>query len=164
MNWNWNSIRTKLITFMIMATIIPTTISMIISYVMTTNSLKERAVVENMNLLYQGRLNLESYLEEMNRSSLTVYSDPDFSAVSITVMRTSTPAAGNPPRCNPFKKPSAAQGRSIFTSTANGKPRYSRRISPEKQAKSTSIPRFPIFVTIRCSFSRRIPFIRTGFS
>ncbi|MFK4170012.1 sensor histidine kinase [Paenibacillus lautus] len=78
LNWNWNSIRTKLITFMIMATIIPTTISMIISYVMTTNSLKERAVVENMNLLYQGRLNLESYLEEMNRSSLTVYSDPDF--------------------------------------------------------------------------------------
>ena len=55
---------------MIMATIIPTTISMIISYVMTTNSLKERAVVENMNLLYQGRLNLESYLEDMNRNSL----------------------------------------------------------------------------------------------
>ena len=80
LNWNWNSIRTKLITFMIMATIIPTTISMIISYVMTTNSLKERAVVENMNLLYQGRLNLESYLEDMNRNSLTVYSDPDFSA------------------------------------------------------------------------------------
>lgn len=51
---------------------------MIISYVMTTNSLKERAVIENMNLLYQGRLNLESYLEDLNRNSLTVYSDPDF--------------------------------------------------------------------------------------
>ena len=83
---------------MIMATIIPTTISMIISYVMTTNSLKERAVVENMNLLYQGRLNLESYLEDMNRNSLTVYSDPDFSATFIIVMRTSMPAAGSPPR------------------------------------------------------------------
>ncbi|GAB6927279.1 sensor histidine kinase [Paenibacillus sp. JCM 10914] len=75
---NWNSIRTKLIFFMIVATIIPTTISIVISYNMTTQSLKERAVTENMSLLYQGSLNLENYLEELNRSSLTVYSDPDF--------------------------------------------------------------------------------------
>ncbi|WP_230875733.1 MULTISPECIES: sensor histidine kinase [Paenibacillus] len=74
----WNSIRTKLIALMILAAILPTTISMIISYVITTNSLKERAVVENMNLLYQGRMNLENDLEEMNRTSLSVYSDPEF--------------------------------------------------------------------------------------
>lgn len=82
MKWNsllkWNSIRTKLIALMILAAILPTTISMIISYVITTNSLKERAVVENMNLLYQGRMNLENDLEEMNRTSLSVYSDPEF--------------------------------------------------------------------------------------
>lgn len=75
---NWNSIRTKLIAFMILATIIPTTAALIISYVTTTNALKERAVTENQNLLYQGRMNLESDLEELNRNSLTVYSDPEF--------------------------------------------------------------------------------------
>lgn len=75
---NWNSIRTKLMALMILAAIVPTTFSMIISYRITTNSVKERAVVENMNLLYQGRVNLENDLEELNRNSLTVYSDPEF--------------------------------------------------------------------------------------
>ena len=75
---NWNSIRTKLIVFMILAAVIPTMISMIISYTLTTKSLKERAVTENQNLLYQGRVNLESYLEELSRNSLVVYSDPEF--------------------------------------------------------------------------------------
>lgn len=75
---NWSSIRTKLIAFMLLATIIPTTVSIIISYVTTTNALKERTVAENQNLLYQGRMNLESSLEELNRNSLKVYSDPDF--------------------------------------------------------------------------------------
>lgn len=63
---------------MIMAAVIPTMISMIISYTLTTKSLKERAVTENQNLLYQGRVNLESYLDELNRNSLVVYSDPEF--------------------------------------------------------------------------------------
>lgn len=74
----WNSIRTKLIVLMILATVIPTIISMIVSYSVTTTSLKESAVTENMNLLYQGRMNLLNNLEALNRSSLIVYSDPDF--------------------------------------------------------------------------------------
>lgn len=74
----WNSIRTKLIVFMILATVIPTIISMIVSYSVTTQSLKESAVSENINLLYQGRMNLLNNLEALNRSSLIVYSDPDF--------------------------------------------------------------------------------------
>ncbi|NMO97232.1 histidine kinase [Paenibacillus lemnae] len=63
---------------MILAAVIPTLISMMISYVMTTGSMKERAVTENQNLLYQGSLNLENDLEELDRSSLIVYSDPEF--------------------------------------------------------------------------------------
>lgn len=51
---------------------------MFVTYSYTTHSLKTRAVEENHNLLFQGARNINSLLAEVNRVSLTVYSDSDF--------------------------------------------------------------------------------------
>lgn len=75
---NWNSIRTKLIVFLLVPTIICIMATMYISYSHTTSSLRTRAVDENKNLLYQGYKNIDSLLQEINRLSLSVYSDGDF--------------------------------------------------------------------------------------
>ncbi len=74
----WNSIRTKLIVFMLLPIVICTGAAMTVSYSHTTNSLRTRAVEENTNLLYQGYRNIDSLLQEINRVSLGVYSDSEF--------------------------------------------------------------------------------------
>ncbi|UHA75029.1 cache domain-containing sensor histidine kinase [Paenibacillus sp. 481] len=74
----WNSIRTKLILFMLIATIVPTFATMAISYNYTTETLKKRAIQENKQLIFQGRHNLMNFLENINRASLTVYTDFEF--------------------------------------------------------------------------------------
>lgn len=74
----WNSIRTKLIVFMLLPTILCIVATMIVSYTHTTQSLRTRAVEENKDLLYQGYRNINSLLGELNRISLSVYSDSDF--------------------------------------------------------------------------------------
>lgn len=75
---NWSSIRTKLIVFLLLATIVPIVTTMIVSYSYTVKSLKTRAVDENTSLLYQGQNNIKTMLEEMNTSSLNVYLDSEF--------------------------------------------------------------------------------------
>lgn len=74
----WNSIRTKLIVFLLLPTLICIMATMFVSYSHTTNSLRTRAVEENKNLLYQGYKNLNSLIQEVNRMSLSVYSDAGF--------------------------------------------------------------------------------------
>jgi two-component system sensor histidine kinase YesM len=74
----WRSIRTKLIVFMLLPSITCIMITMFVTYSYTTHSLRTRAVDENHNLLFQGAKNIHSLLEEINRVSLTVYSDSDF--------------------------------------------------------------------------------------
>ncbi|OKP85103.1 hypothetical protein A3844_17785 [Paenibacillus helianthi] len=74
----WNSIRTKLIVFLLLPTLICIMATMFISYSYTTKSLRTRAVDENKNLLYQGYKNISTLIQEVNRLSLTVYSDSDF--------------------------------------------------------------------------------------
>lgn len=73
----WNSIRTKLIVFMLLATIIPIVTTMIVTYTYTSQSMKTRAVEDTENLLYQGQRNVTAVLEELNRGSLNVYSDAE---------------------------------------------------------------------------------------
>ncbi|MFD1955895.1 sensor histidine kinase [Paenibacillus thailandensis] len=75
---NWGSIRTKLIVFLLLATIIPIVTTMVVTYSYSVKSLKERAVEENESLLFQGQTNIGSLLDDMNASSLNVYSDPEF--------------------------------------------------------------------------------------
>lgn len=74
----WNSIRTKLIVFMLIAAVVPIVVTMFVTYFYTTNSLKTRAAQEDANLLYQGQRNLVSLLDDLNRSSSTVYSNTEF--------------------------------------------------------------------------------------
>ncbi|WP_028544755.1 sensor histidine kinase [Paenibacillus taiwanensis] len=74
----WNSIRTKLICFLLIATIVPTIATMVITYVYNSHSLRERALEENQRLIYQGKQNLLNMLDNLNRSSLSVYTDFEF--------------------------------------------------------------------------------------
>ena len=70
----WKSIRTKLIIFLLLATVIPIVATMFITYTYTTESLKNRVATENANLLYQGGRNLTNLLDDLNRSSSNIYS------------------------------------------------------------------------------------------
>lgn len=72
------SIRTRLIQFMLAVTTIPLLLSLMITWVHTRESVKEQTVNENVRLIYQGTTNLTNYLNNINRASLSVYSDPHF--------------------------------------------------------------------------------------
>ncbi|MGF7045651.1 two-component system sensor histidine kinase YesM [Paenibacillus sp. DS2015] len=74
----WNRIRTKLIVFMLIAVTIPIVATMLITYSYTTKSLISRSIDENANLLYQGQRNLSALLQDLNRTSTTVYSNTEF--------------------------------------------------------------------------------------
>jgi two-component system, sensor histidine kinase YesM len=73
-----SSIRNKLIAFLLVATIVPFGTSIIITYFHTKESLKNQIVQENSNLLYQGKVNLEGYLNELNGLTLSLYNNPGF--------------------------------------------------------------------------------------
>jgi two-component system, sensor histidine kinase YesM len=72
------SIRNKLIVLLLVTTIVPFGSSIIITYFYTKEYLKNQAIQENSNLLYQGKLNLESYINEINQLTLSLYNNPDF--------------------------------------------------------------------------------------
>lgn len=73
-----NTIRSKLILFILLPTLICIIATMLISYHYSTQSLRTRAVDENKNLLFQGNKNIQSLIQEINRLSLIVYSDSEF--------------------------------------------------------------------------------------
>jgi two-component system, sensor histidine kinase YesM len=73
-----SSIRNKLIVFLLVATIVPFGASIIITYFHTKESLKNQVVQENSNLLYQGKINLEGYINELNGLTLSLYNNPGF--------------------------------------------------------------------------------------
>ncbi|HIW34081.1 MAG TPA: cache domain-containing protein, partial [Candidatus Paenibacillus intestinavium] len=69
----FKTIRSKLIVFLLLATIIPISATMFVSYFYTNESLKERVASENMNLLFQGANNLSTLLDNLNRASSNIY-------------------------------------------------------------------------------------------
>ncbi|QFT90716.1 putative sensor-like histidine kinase [Bacillus sp. THAF10] len=73
-----NSIRNKLIILLMIITILPFGTSIIITYYQSKEAFKDLVVQENSNLLYQGKINLESYLAELNNLSLSLYNNPEF--------------------------------------------------------------------------------------
>ncbi|EDL65166.1 sensor histidine kinase [Bacillus sp. SG-1] len=73
-----NSIRNKLIVLLMITTIIPFGSSIIITYLYTKNSIEEEVVQESSNLLYQGKINLENYINELSGLTLSLYNNPDF--------------------------------------------------------------------------------------
>ncbi|MGG4490838.1 cache domain-containing sensor histidine kinase [Metabacillus idriensis] len=72
------SIRNKLIILLMITTIVPFGSSILITYLYTKGSLEDQVVKESSNLLYQGKINLESYLNELNGLTLSLYNNPDF--------------------------------------------------------------------------------------
>lgn len=79
------SIRNKLIVLLLIITILPFGSSIIITYIYTKESLKDQTIQENINLIYQGKVNLESYIKELNGLTLSIYNHPQF----LNYMRTS---------------------------------------------------------------------------
>lgn len=73
----WNSIRTKLIVFLLIATAVPIAATMVVSYSYSVQSIKNRTLEDTDNLLFQGQRNIAGLLEELNRASLNVYSDSE---------------------------------------------------------------------------------------
>jgi two-component system, sensor histidine kinase YesM len=69
------SIRSKLIVLLMAATIIPFGASIVITYYHTAESLKDQAIKENSNLLYQGKVNLEGYINELDGLTLSLYNN-----------------------------------------------------------------------------------------
>ncbi|WP_078378839.1 sensor histidine kinase [Sutcliffiella halmapala] len=72
------SIRNKLIVLLLLITILPFGTSIIITYYHTKEAFKDLVVQENSNLLYQGKINLENYLNDLNGLTLSLYNNPDF--------------------------------------------------------------------------------------
>jgi two-component system, sensor histidine kinase YesM len=73
-----NNIRNKLILLLLLVTILPFGSSIILTYMYTKESLKNQAIQENINLLYQGKSNFQTYLEDIHGLALSVYSQPQF--------------------------------------------------------------------------------------
>ncbi|MBC8080911.1 MAG: histidine kinase, partial [Gorillibacterium sp.] len=71
------SIRNKLIFFLLIAMLIPITISIVMSYLFIRNNVYNEAEETNSVLLFQGKTNIENYLSNLKKASLAVYNDQD---------------------------------------------------------------------------------------
>lgn len=82
------SIRNKLILFLLVATILPISTSIWITYHFTKNNITDETVQHNSNLIYQGSANLTNYLNILNQTSLTAYNDIEFYRAMESTTRT----------------------------------------------------------------------------
>ncbi|WP_163854180.1 cache domain-containing sensor histidine kinase [Paenibacillus elgii] len=73
-----NSIRNKLIVFLLAATILPISTSIVMTYYFTKQNITRETLQTNSNLIYQGKTNIINYLNGINQASLSVYNDIDF--------------------------------------------------------------------------------------
>ncbi|OIJ22288.1 histidine kinase [Anaerobacillus alkalidiazotrophicus] len=72
------SIRNKLIVLLLLVTIVPFGSAIFVTYIYTKESLNDQAIQTNLNLLYQGKVNIEGYLSELNNHTLSIYRNVDF--------------------------------------------------------------------------------------
>ncbi|MFR9712320.1 sensor histidine kinase [Paenibacillus sp. MB22_1] len=68
------SIRAKLMALLVLTTLLPTGISITVSYFYTKNSVTEKSIQENTNLLTLGASNLKNYFTGINQLALSIYS------------------------------------------------------------------------------------------
>ncbi|ASA24234.1 sensor histidine kinase [Paenibacillus donghaensis] len=69
-----NSIRTRLMALVLLASVIPSAISVTFSYLYTKQSVTEQSVKQNTKLLALGESNLSNYLSDMNHRAMSLYS------------------------------------------------------------------------------------------
>lgn len=70
-----NSIRNKLILFLLAATILPISTSIVMTYYVTERQVIQDTIQSNTNLIYQGKTNLVNYLNGIKQATLLVYND-----------------------------------------------------------------------------------------
>jgi two-component system sensor histidine kinase YesM len=73
-----SSLRFKLIVLLLIATIVPITASILVTNAYIKQTVKQNALRENTNLLYQGKQNVINYMNSLNETSLTMYKDSSF--------------------------------------------------------------------------------------
>ncbi|WP_248930316.1 cache domain-containing sensor histidine kinase [Paenibacillus hamazuiensis] len=76
-----NSIRGKLILFLLGATILPIVSSIVITYYFTKQNVSQETIRSNSNLIYQGKTNIVTYLNIIEQTSLAVYKDQDLYSI-----------------------------------------------------------------------------------
>lgn len=69
-----NSIRTRLMALVLLASVIPSGISVTFSYLYTRQSVTEQSVKQNTKLLTLGEANLSNYFSGMNQQAMSLYS------------------------------------------------------------------------------------------
>ncbi|MCK0470294.1 sensor histidine kinase [Halalkalibacter sp. APA_J-10(15)] len=72
------SIRNKLIILLLLITVIPFGSSLVVTFMYTKESLKDQAIQENKHLLYQGKVNMETYLRDLSFGMIALYNNSDF--------------------------------------------------------------------------------------
>lgn len=70
-----NSIRNKLIVFLLAATILPFSTSIAMTYFITKNNVIKETIQTNSNLIYQGKTNITNHLNVIQQASLSIYND-----------------------------------------------------------------------------------------
>jgi two-component system sensor histidine kinase YesM len=71
----FNSIRNKMIIFLIAATLIPILASIIITYSLTTSKVTKETLKSNADLLFQGKTNLLNYMSAVHQATFIFYND-----------------------------------------------------------------------------------------
>ena len=70
-----NSLRNKLILFLLTSMILPISISILITYLYTKESIKSYYIRENSNLIHQGAINFRNYMDRINEATLLIYNN-----------------------------------------------------------------------------------------
>lgn len=84
-----NSIRTRLMALVLLASVIPSAISVTFSYLYTKESVTEQSVKQNTKLLTLGEAKLSSYFNSMNQRAMSLYSGINVPSSFYTVLLTS---------------------------------------------------------------------------
>ncbi|GKS09134.1 putative two-component sensor kinase [Paenibacillus chitinolyticus] len=66
-------LRNKLIAFILAATILPIATSILVSHFYTQSKLEDKAIRDNLNLIHQGKLNLDTYLQSVEQNMKLLY-------------------------------------------------------------------------------------------
>ncbi|MDQ1910139.1 histidine kinase [Paenibacillus sp. GD4] len=72
-----NSIRNKLILFLLVATILPIATSIWITYFFTKQNITAETIRQNSNLIFQGKTNIINYFNILQQTSLFPYTDEE---------------------------------------------------------------------------------------
>lgn len=92
-----NSIRTRLMALVLLASVIPSGISVTFSYLYTRQSVTDQSVKQNTKLLALGEANLRSYFSGMNQQAMSLYSGINVPSSFYTTLLTAKSPAQAPP-------------------------------------------------------------------